>query len=111
MAKKSAMSEAADVVKSVAGTALGAAAIAATGVVLQGLAGALGKGEEKVKEVAPAAQKAMGELVSKPILPAREKKAPKRRTKAAKKKTAKKKSMPKKSVAKKKGSVKRRSRK
>jgi hypothetical protein len=107
MAKKSTMREAADAVKSVAGSALGAAAIAATGVVLQGLAGALGKGEEKVHEATPAAQKAMGELVSKPMLPAREKKraAPKRRTKTAKKKT-----VPKKPAVKKKGSVKRRGR-
>jgi hypothetical protein len=87
MAKKSLMGEAADAVKSVAGAAIGAAAVAATGVVLGRVAGALGQGEKKLDQATPAAQKAMGDMVSKPILPAPKKRAAaKRKSTIAKKK-------------------------
>lgn len=87
MAKKSLMGEAADAVKSVAGAAIGAAAVAATGVVLGRVAGALGQGEKKLDQATPSAQKAMGDMVSKPILPAPEKRAAaKRKSTIAKKK-------------------------
>ena len=46
MAKKTRLSEAADAVKTVAGAALGAAAVAATGVIVTKVAGAIRKSGE-----------------------------------------------------------------
>jgi hypothetical protein len=48
MAKKSTMNKAADAVKTVAGTALGAAAAAATQVVVESVVGAVSKGGAKL---------------------------------------------------------------
>src|SRR5471030_3330987 len=69
MAKKTMMGEAADAVKSVAGAALGAAAAAATGVVVGTLASAITRGGRKLGEAAPVLEKAAADKVSKPMLP------------------------------------------
>jgi hypothetical protein len=105
MAKKSMMSEAQDTivdaaktgaqgVKTVASDALGAAAAAAAGVVLDSVSKALGTGQKKVEDAAPAAQRAMqraaGGSPRKPVAgrtAAKKRAAPK---KASKKKAAKK---------------------
>ena len=75
MAKKSMISEATDAVKSVAGAALGAAAIAATGVVVTRVAGAMRKGGKDLEDSAPEIQKLADQTVSKPLLPTGKKKA------------------------------------
>jgi hypothetical protein len=92
MAKKSMMREATDAVKSVAGAALGAAAIAATGVVVTRVAGAIRKSGKKLEDSTPQIQKLAGDTVSKPLLPSRGKQAAVKRTatKAKKKVAAKK---------------------
>jgi hypothetical protein len=98
MAKKSSMSKAADAVKTVAGTALGAAAAAATTVVVESVADAIKRGGTKLDKAKPTLQKSAAEVVSKPIKPASKGKAarvkgrkavarkPKRASVAAKKK-------------------------
>jgi hypothetical protein len=75
MAKKSMMGEAADAVKSVAGAALGAAAVAATGVVVARVAGAIRDGGKQLEDSSPQIQKLAGDTVSKPILPKKPKRA------------------------------------
>jgi hypothetical protein len=89
MAKKSMMSEAADAVKSIAGAALGAAAVAATGVVVDRMAGAMTKGGQKLEEAAPSLEKATAQKLTAPILPKPQKRAAakKKATSAKKKKT------------------------
>lgn len=89
MAKKSMISGAADAVKSVAGAALGAAAVVATGVVVTRVAGAIRKGGKQLENSTPKIQKLAGATVSKPLLPTRRKKAAAKRTETkAKKKVA-----------------------
>src|SRR5712671_3318787 len=86
MAKKSIGSDAADAVKTVAGAALGAAAAAATGVILHSVAGAFGSGEKKLEQATPSVQNQVGAKVASKIA------APKRPGKKAtgKKKAARK---------------------
>jgi hypothetical protein len=79
MAKKSTMSKAADAVKTVAGTALGAAATAATQVVVESVVDAVSKGGAKLDAAEPELQKSAADAVSKPILP-----SPKRKSARAK---------------------------
>ena len=102
MAKKSTMSKAADAVKTVAGTALGAAAALAESS-WDPVVDAVSKGGAKLDAAGPELQKSAADAVSKPILPSPKRKSarakakapvrkPKRVTAAAKKKaTAKKK--------------------
>ena len=73
MAKKNVMSEAGDAMRTVAGAALGAAAIAATGVVVAKLSGAIRQGGKDLEDAAPRLQKMAADTVTKPILPARQK--------------------------------------
>jgi hypothetical protein len=80
MAKKSMMKEASDAVKSVAGAALGAAAIAATGVVVSRVAGAIRKGGKDMEDATPQLQKLAGDAVSKPLLPQPRKRAAAKRS-------------------------------
>jgi colicin import membrane protein len=100
MSKKGAGSEMADAMKSVAGAALGAAAAAATGVIMQSVAGALGKGEKALDDNAPDVKETVAAKVSEQIAPA-PKPAPRKKRAAGKKAAAKKKSAAKKSAAKK----------
>ena len=89
MAKKSMMGEAVDAVKTVGGTALGAAAAVATAVVVGTVAGAIMKGGRELGEAAPGLAKAAADKVSKPILPTPKKRAAaKRSAKKAKRKVA-----------------------
>ena len=67
MAKKSIGSGAADAVKTVAGAALGAAAAAATGVILHSVAGAFGSGEKKLEQATPSVQQQVGAKVASKI--------------------------------------------
>jgi hypothetical protein len=75
MAKKSRLSEVTDAVKTVAGAALGAAAVAATGVVVTKVAGAIRRGGQKLEESTPELQRLAGNTVSKPLLPKKQKRA------------------------------------
>jgi hypothetical protein len=94
MAKKSMMREATDAVKSVAGAALGAAAVAATGVVVTSVAGAIRKRGKDLENATPQLQQLAGETVSKPLLPQpRKRAAAKRKATSAKKKIAAKKAV------------------
>jgi hypothetical protein len=98
MAKKSTMSKAADALKTVAGTALGAAAVAA-GAVVKTVADAVQEGGAKLDEAGPTLQKSAAAAVSKPILSTPKRKSarakakararkPKRKPVAGKKKSA-----------------------
>jgi hypothetical protein len=80
MAKKSVMSEAGDAMRTVAGAALGAAAIAATGVVVAKLSGAIRQGGKELEDAAPSLQKMAADTVTKPILPTRQKRSAATRT-------------------------------
>src|SRR5215212_2492879 len=75
MPKKSRLSEATDAVKTVAGAALGAAAVAATGVVVTKVAGAIRRGGQQLEESTPELQRLAANTVSKPLLPRRQKRA------------------------------------
>ena len=75
MPKKSRLSEAADAVKTVAGAALGAAAVAATGVVVTKVAGAIRRGGEQLEDSTPEIQRLAGNAVSEPLLPKKHKRA------------------------------------
>jgi hypothetical protein len=89
MAKKSMMTEALDAAKSVGGAALGAAAVAATGVVVTSVAGALRKRGQALEEATPHLQKLAADTVSKPLLPTKQKRAAAtRKAKTAKKRVA-----------------------
>jgi hypothetical protein len=82
MAKKSTMSKAADAVKTVAGTALGAAAAAATQVVVESVVDAVSKGGAKLDAAGPELQKSAADAVSKPILPSPKRKSARAKVKA-----------------------------
>ena len=89
MAKRSRLSEAADAMKTVAGAALGAAAVAATGVVVTSVASAIRKGGQDIDESTPSLQRLASDTVTKPLLPKRRKRAAAKRTaKSAKKSVA-----------------------
>jgi hypothetical protein len=75
MPRKSRLSEAADAVKAVAGAALGAAAVAATGVVVSKVAGAIRKGGQDLEESTPEIQQFAANTITKPLLPKRQKRA------------------------------------
>jgi hypothetical protein len=86
MLKKSRLSEAADAVRTVAGAALGAAAVAATGVVVTKVAGAIRSGGKQFEDSTPALQRLAGNTVSEPLLPKKQKRAAAtRKARAAKK--------------------------
>lgn len=87
MAKKSRLSEAADAVKTVAGAALGAAAIAATGVIVTRVAGAIRKSGEQLEDATPELQRFAANTVSKPLLPKRQQRAAATRKSRSAKKT------------------------
>jgi hypothetical protein len=87
MPKKSRLSEAADAVKTVAGAALGAAAVAATGVVVTKVAGAIRRGGEQLEDSTPELQRLAANTVSKPLLPKRQKRAAATRKARSAKKT------------------------
>jgi hypothetical protein len=89
MATKSRLNEATDAVKTVAGAALGAAAVAATGVIVTKVAGAIRKSGEQLEEATPELQQLAANTVSKPLLPKRQKRAAAtRKAKPAKRKIA-----------------------
>ncbi len=89
MAKKSIIGEAIDAVKTVGGAALGAAASAATGVVMENVASAVTKTGTKLGRATPRLKRTAAETVSKPILPKKQKRAAaKRSAKKAKRKGA-----------------------
>ena len=69
MAKKSTIGEAADAVKTVAGKALGAAAAAATGAVLDSVAEAISKGGAELTKAGPSLQRSAAKAVSEPMIP------------------------------------------
>jgi hypothetical protein len=75
MAKKTRLSEAADAVKTVAGAALGAAAVAATGVIVTKVAGAIRKSGQQLEDATPEIQRFAANTVSKPLLPRRQQRA------------------------------------
>ena len=75
MPKKSRLSEAADAMKTVAGAALGAAAVAATGVVVTKVAGAIRSGGKQLEDSTPELQRLAGNTVSNPLLPKKQKRA------------------------------------
>jgi hypothetical protein len=75
MPKKSRLSEVTDAVKTVAGAALGAAAVAATGVVVTKVAGAIRRGGQQLEDSTPELQRLAGNTVSKPLLPKKQKRA------------------------------------
>ena len=86
MAKKGIIREATDAVKSVAGAALGAAAIAATGVVVTSVAGAIRQRGKDLEETGPELQRLAGDTVTRPLLPKPQKRAAaKRKAKSSKK--------------------------
>lgn len=87
MPKKSRLSEAADAVKTVAGAALGAAAVAATGVVVTKVAGAIRRSGKQLEESPPKLQRLAANTVSKPLLPKRQKRAAATRKARSAKKT------------------------
>ena len=100
MAKKSLLAEVVDAVTSVAGAALGAAAAAGTGVVVEQTAAALNKGGEKLGSNTPKIQKAAADTVTKPIMLRKAKRAvATRKTKSANRKAAAKKAPPRKAKA------------
>ena len=93
MAKKSVKTKVKEVAKSgaqgvssVAGEALGAAAVTAAGVVVERVAQALGSGAKKVEEAKPSMERDAKKAVS----PARRKRKAKKSRKAPRKKTSKK---------------------
>ena len=87
MAKKSIMKEATDAVKSVAGAALGAAAVAATGVVVTSVAGAIRRRGKDLEDATPQLQRLASETVARPLMPKPQKRAAaKRKAKSVKKK-------------------------
>jgi hypothetical protein len=89
MAKKSVVKNAVDEMKNVAGAALAAAAVAATGVVVTRMAGAIRNSGKKLEDSTPEIQKLAGDTVSKPLLPSPKKRAAaKRATTTAKRKVA-----------------------
>jgi|SRR6476619_1627854 hypothetical protein len=89
MAKKTRLSEAADAVKTVAGAALGAAAVAATGVIVTKVAGAIRKSGEQLEDATPEIQRFAATTVSKPLLPRRQQRAAAtRKSRSAKKAVA-----------------------
>ena len=89
MAKKSRLAEAADAVKTVAGAALGAAAVAATGVVVTKVASAIRKGGRDLEDSTPELQRFAAETVTKPLLRTRQRRvAAARKAKSAKRSIA-----------------------
>jgi len=89
MAKKTRLSEAVDAVKTVAGAALGAAAVAATGVIVTKVAGAIRKSGEQLEDATPEIQRFAATTVSKPLLPRRQQRAAAtRKSRSAKKAVA-----------------------
>lgn len=89
MAKKSMVGEAVDATKSVAGAALGAAAVAATGVVVARIAGAIRRSGTELEGSTPALQKLAANTIKKPLMPKKQKRAAAtRKTKTARKKVA-----------------------
>jgi hypothetical protein len=75
MAKNSRLDEATAAVKTVAGAALGAAAVAATGVIVTKVAGAIRRGGKQLQDATPQLQRLAANTVAKPLLPKRQKRA------------------------------------
>ena len=88
MAKKSVMGEAADSVKSIAGAALGAAAIAATGVIVTRVAGAIRSRGKDLEQATPKLQRLAGDAAVAPLLSKPKRRAAKRKATSARKKVA-----------------------
>jgi hypothetical protein len=80
MAKKPIVNDALDQAKSVAGAALAAAAVAATGVVVSRVAAKMREGGKNLEDATPRMQRMVSETVSKPVLPAPKKRAAAKRT-------------------------------
>lgn len=85
MKTKKRLSEAADAARSIAGAALGAAAIAATGVVITRVAAAIRESGKNLEDAKPALQSMAAKTLTSPLLPGRKRRAASRRkTRAAK---------------------------
>jgi hypothetical protein len=80
--QKSKLSEAADVAKSVASEALGAAAVAATQVVISKVASALKDGGEQLEQSSPKLQRIASDTVAQPLALAQRKPASKSKRKS-----------------------------
>ena len=81
------LEEPVDAAKTVAGEALGAAAIAATGVVATRVADAILEGGEQVRAATPHLQQMAAKTVSRPLLKRRKRAAANRQSRTTKKKT------------------------
>ena len=76
-----------DAARTVAGEALGAAAIAATGVVATKVAAAIRESSEQLREATPHLEQMAAKRVSQPLLKRRKRAAANRQSKTTKKKT------------------------
>lgn len=79
MKTKTRLSEAADAARSIAGAALGAAAIAATGVVITRVAAAIRESGKNLEDAKPALQSMAAKTLTSPLLPGRKRRAASRR--------------------------------
>lgn len=88
IAKNRRFSEAANVARNIAGAALGAAAIAATGVVVTRVATAIQQGGKSLENAKGTLQSLAAKTVASPVLPGRKRRATARRKTAAAKASA-----------------------
>ena len=79
MKTKTRLSEAADAARSIAGAALGAAAIAATGVVITRVAAAIRESGKTLEDAKPTLQSMAAKTLASPLLPGRKRRAASRR--------------------------------
>lgn len=79
MKTKKRLSEAAVAARNIAGAALGAAAIAATGVVITRVAAAIREGGKSLEDAKPTLQSMAAKTLASPLLPGRKRRAASRR--------------------------------
>jgi hypothetical protein len=84
MKTKKRLSEAADAARNIAGAALGAAAIAATGVVITRVAAAIRESGKSLEDAKPTLQSMAAKTLASPLLPGRKRRAASRRKTRAK---------------------------
>jgi len=84
MKAKKRLSEAADAARNIAGAALGAAAIAATGVVITRVAAAIRESGKSLEDAKPTLQSMAAKTLASPLLPGRKRRAASRRKTRAK---------------------------
>ena len=83
MKKNSRLGEATNVARNIAGAALGAAAIAATGVVVTRVASAIQQGGKNLEHAKGTLQSIAAKTVASPVLPGRKRRTTTRRKRAA----------------------------